>query len=145
MKIYQFFLFTLLMTFSFTIEVSAQQIFGKWFISKNEILIIETNNTWSYYENNNLVDTGIYQINRNIITRKSYYSGINTVYSFQIGSNQLILNDQMSGAQFICYRVLPKPKQKSNDNDSCNGMSFEDCMFYKHGVIVNTPNIWHGY
>jgi len=168
MKKFQFLLFVILVSLFFIINVSAQQIHGKWFFAKeidkkwysdeSTFFFIDTNNTWSFYGKNKVIEYGVYQFDGKQL---SLYSVQGNFFPLQIDQNRLLFKNPASGILHELYQVLPGPKleldqeaidkpktkteqEKEDKEDPCEGLSFEDCMF-KNGVIINTPNIWHGY
>ena len=75
----------------------ASGLFGVWQSAEDEKIIFQ-GNQYTYYESNQFVDSGLFQIQDSQLVAQSQYSGEVLVYHFQISENQLFLKDSLGQA-----------------------------------------------
>ena len=79
----------------------ASGLFGVWQSAEDEKVIFQ-GNQYAYYESNQFVDSGLFQIQDSQLITQSQYTGEVQVYHSQISENQLFLKDSMGQAhQFL--------------------------------------------
>lgn len=118
---------------------------GVWRSTKGDIVVIY-GSQWIMQEHGLWTDRGTYTTQGNVLTARSLISGMIQVYRVSSSENSLVSANAYG--QPHVYRRLgtegyaaESPSTGFDGTDQCGGMSFEDCLIYKHGETMDRYNL----
>lgn len=127
-------------------SVIAAGLEGIWRSNDGEVLVI-SGNQWATHEYGMLTDAGNFQLQGNTLSALSQLSGAIQGYTISLSGDSLSLT-QFNGTTYHYKRLGSGnthdsySQNRPSQPDPCGGMSFEDCMINRYGVMPPSINIW---